>query len=167
MNKKDYNISRILKDELMKRNNPKDLKSIHLGLITKVSPVTVTIYDGKVVLSEGDNLYISEWFRFRCNINKTGKITDKLQESQQNCDNAKQIKEIHSYGGAECNMPNAISFLATAIEATNFIIENEFLPLKCNLQLNDYVIIGSLEQLDKFILLDKLIPDNYEFYDEG
>ena len=66
-------------------------------------------------------------------------------------------------------MPSAIAFLANAITNTNNAItkiNNEILALKCELKKGDLVIVGSLEQTDKYILLDKVLDDNYKFYDE-
>ena len=39
-NKQDYNIARVLKQELQKRNNPTDLKSIHIGTVINLEPLT-------------------------------------------------------------------------------------------------------------------------------
>lgn len=163
-NKQDYNIARVLKQELQKRNNPTDLKSIHIGTVINLEPLTVTIYEGKVTLTEGDDLFISEWFRFRCNIDKTHALSqdvpDDLQQSNDFCDQAKEINETHSATGSPCSMPQAISLLADAINSTNSATEKvngELLALKCELQVGDYVTIGSLEQLDRFIVLDKVL----------
>ena len=166
-NKQDYNLARVLKRELQKRNNPKDLKSIHIGTVTNIEPVTVTIYENKVTLTENDDLYISEWFRFRCNIDKTKalseQVPEKLQDSENYCEQAKEIKETHSANGSPCAMPDAISLLANAINSTNSAINltnSELLALKCDLKIGDYVTIGSLEQLDRYILLDKVLSSD-------
>ncbi len=45
-------------------------------------------------------------------------------------------------------------------------VNNELLALKCNLKKGDLVVVGSLEQTDKYILLDKVLDDNYKFYDD-
>lgn len=50
-------------------------------------------------------------------------------------------------------MPNAISFLATAIEK----ITGEILALKCNLKVGDFVEVASLEETNKYILIDKVV----------
>lgn len=165
-NKQDYDIARILKNELNKRNNPTDLKSIHIGTVVNVEPVEVSIYEGKVILKENDDLYISEWFRFRCDIDKEKALSEdvpnNIDGSNADCESAKAIHEVHSYGGAPCIMPNAISYLASAISKSNTAItkvNEELLNLKCELEKGDYVLIGSLEQLDRFILIDKLLNE--------
>lgn len=50
-------------------------------------------------------------------------------------------------------MPQAIEKLAQAIEKVN----TELLQLKCDLKIGDLVAIASLEQLDMYILTDKVI----------
>ena len=78
----------VLKDSLKERTNPNDLKEIHIGVVQNLEPVIVTIFEGKVVVKEEDELFISEWFRFRCDIDKTGALSsdvpDELQSSEQN-----------------------------------------------------------------------------------
>lgn len=140
----------VLKKELNKRNNPMDLRSIIIGKVAQINPIIVQIEDGKIILSEGEELEISEWFRFRCNIDSTGVLSSNVPE---NLENAQNVMEIHSQGGAECQMPNAISYLAEAINAIN----TELLALKCELKQGDYVSIGSLDESDKYILLDKVL----------
>lgn len=158
----------ILLKEFKKRDNPVDLKSSIIGKVVQVNPVIVQIEDGKILLTEGEELEISEWFRFRCNIDSasrcnrtavtpTGSTTNSegvLSSSvPKNLENAKNVSETHSEGGAPCNIPNAISFLAEAINAIN----TELLALKCNLQKGDYVTVASLDETDKYILIDKVL----------
>lgn len=140
----------ILSKELNKRNNPCDLKSIIIGKVAQISPIIVQIEDGKILLSEGGELEISEWFRFRCSIDSEGGLSSNVPEALKN---AKSITETHSQGGAQCQMKDAISYLAEAINTIN----TELLALKCNLKKGDYVSIGSLEEDDKYILLDKIL----------
>ena len=115
-------LTTILKDALVERNNPTDLKTIIIGVVRQVSPVIVGINENKILLEENDELLISEWFRFRCNIDKTSKLSSgvvgDLSDSDSNCDSAKGVSETHSYTGAPCNMPSAISYLASAISKT-------------------------------------------------
>ena len=66
------NLTSVLKDALNKRNNPVDYKAIHLAKVVKLEPHIVSIYDNHILLEENVELYISEWFRFRCNIDKDG-----------------------------------------------------------------------------------------------
>jgi len=152
-NKQNYDITRVLKTELNRRNNPTDMKSVHIGKVISLSPLTVSIYEGKVVLTENVDLYISEWFRFRCDIDKTNALSSDVPT---NVNNAKNVTETHSANGSPCNMPSAITYLANAITSIN----TELLQLKCDLQVGDFVTIGSLEQLDRFILLDKVLGEN-------
>ena len=164
--KEKKDLTSVLKRALKARNNPTDLKEIHIGTVILTEPVTVTIFEGKVTLTENQELFISEWFRFRCDIDKTEALTstvpDKLNSSKENYRQAKNITEKHSFSGADCIMPQAISFLASAIENTNSAIDEikkEVLALKCELKAGDFVIIGSLAQQDRYILLDKVLSD--------
>ena len=141
-----------LKDALKARTNPSDLKEIHIGVVVNVEPVIVTIFEGQVTLKEEEELFISEWFRFRCNIDKTGALSSDVPEALKN---AKNITETHSYTGTSCIMPQAISFLASAIKKVN----DELFALKCDLKIGDFVAIGSLAQQDKYILIDKVLND--------
>ena len=148
--KKELTIIDVLKTELLKRNNPTDLKSAILGKVEQINPIIVSILDGNVQLKENDHLEISEWFRFRCNIDKESTLTTDVPSALKNAQN---VKETHSQGGATCGMPRAIEYLATAINKIN----TELLALKCNLALGDYVSVASLEETDKYILLDKVL----------
>jgi len=135
---------------MQERNNPADLKPSIIGKVVKLDPLTIQIEDGKVLLVENEELEISEWFRFRCNIDKTGALSSDIPSF---LNSAKNIQEVHSQGGAACNMSKAINYLCNAVNA----ITNELLSLKCTLQLDDYVSIASLEELNKYILTDKVI----------
>ena len=138
INKND--ITQVLKSALKTRNNPKDLKAIHIGKVVLLSPLMVSMNEGKTLLEENVELFISEWFRFRCNIDSTSALSSNVLE---NLNNAKSVMETHSNGGAACQMPNAINYLATAIQKI----------------VDDLVIIGSCEQTDKYVLLDKLLTE--------
>ena len=50
-------------------------------------------------------------------------------------------------------MPTAVDYVAKAIEK----VTAELLALKCDLKVGDFVVLGSLEQLDKYILVDKVL----------
>ena len=52
-------------------------------------------------------------------------------------------------------MPNAISNLASAILG----VRDELLALKCDLQIGDHVLLASLEQKDRYILIDKILRE--------
>jgi len=148
--KKETTIIDVLKNELEKRNNPTDLKAAIVGKVVQLSPIIVSISDGHVLLKENEHLEISEWFRFRCNIDKDKTLSKTVPDDTKN---AKSVTETHSYNGGACAMPNAISDLASAILG----VRDELLALKCNLSLGDYVVVASLEETDKYVLLDKVI----------
>ena len=144
------NIIDVLKNSLNNCQNPTDLKPSIIGKVVQLSPVIVSISEGKILLEENNELFISEWFRFRCNIDKTEALSSGVPSD---LSSARGITETHSYGGASCNMPSAIDYVAQAIEK----VTSELLALKCDLKLGDYVVLGSLEQLDKYILIDKVL----------
>lgn len=135
---------------LNERTNPTDLKASMIGKVVKLSPITIQIDNGNALLVENDELEISEWFRFRCNIDKDKALSSDVPT---NLEQAKAITEVHSYGGTPCQMPNAITFLATAIEK----ITGEILALKCDFKVGDFVLVASLEEENKYILVDKVI----------
>ena len=144
------NLSSVLKKALNERNNPIDYKAMHLAKVVKLEPLIVSIYEDKILLEENVELYISEWFRFRCNIDKTKVLSQTVGEK---LESAKAVSEIHSFTSTPCGMPNAVSYLADAISGIN----SELLALKCDLKIGDYVAVGSLEQTDRYILLDKVL----------
>lgn len=146
----DESFVEILSKEFKKRNNPLDLKSSIIGKVAQVSPIIIQIEDGKILLTENEELEISEWFRFRCNIDTENALSSSVPE---NLKNAANISETHSQGGAPCNMKNAISFLSEAINSIN----TELLALKCNLNQGDYVAVASLDEEGMYILLDKVL----------
>lgn len=166
---------KVLAGELKIRNNPTDLKSGIIARVEQISPKIIVSYsEAKIFLTEDEELIISEWFRFRCNIDKTGKLSQDVvnlvASSNSDCSSAESVTETHSYTGASCNMPTAIASLSSAIQSTNSAIihnKNELLALKCNLKIGDFVLLASLEQKDRFVLIDKILEDDYKFYDEG
>lgn len=144
------NIIEVLKNSIKGCKNPTDLKPSIIGKVVQLSPVIVSINEGKILLEENEELFISEWFRFRCNIDKTSKLSGGVPSD---LSSARGVSETHSYSGASCNMPSAIDYVAKAIEK----VTSELLALKCDLKTGDLVVLGSLEQLDKYILLDKVL----------
>lgn len=146
----EENLINILKNELKSRNNPIDLKPVYIGKIINLLPVQVAIFDDKIILTEDDDLLISEQFRLRCEIDKTSALSSDVPNL---LDQAKQVTETHSASGSPCNMPQAIEKLANAID----IVKTEVLQLKCDLKIGDLVAVASLEQLDMYILTDKVI----------
>lgn len=136
--------------ELKSRNNPSDLKATIIGTVTSIEPICVSVEDGAINLKQGEELELSEWFRFRCDIDKTKALSQAVISD---CDNAEAVTETHSFTGTPCVMPNAISLLATAIISIN----TELLQLKCDLKVGDYVSVASLEQEGSYILLDKVL----------
>ena len=144
------NIIEVLKNSIKGCKNPTDLKPSIIGKVVQLSPVIVSINEGKILLEENEELFISEWFKFRCNIDKTSKLSGGIPSD---LSSARGVSEAHSYSGASCNMPSAIDYVAKAIEK----VTSELLALKCDLKTGDLVVLGSLEQLDKYILLDKVL----------
>ncbi len=144
------NLVEVLKNSINNCKNPTDLKPSIIGKVVQLSPVIVSINEGKILLEENEELFISEWFRFRCNIDKTSKLSGGVPSD---LSSARGVSETHSYSGVSCNMPSAIDYVAKAIEK----VTAELLALKCDLKTGDLVVLGSLEQLDKYILLDKVL----------
>ena len=126
------------------------MKPAIIGKVVELQPLTVQISNGNILLIEGEELEIAEWFRFRCNIDATGTLSSTVPT---NTDNAESITETHSYTGSACQMPNAISDLASAILG----VRDELLALKCNLKVGDFVMINSLEETNRYILIDKVL----------
>ena len=92
--KKDFFKS--LAGALKERDNPKDLKSGIIARVEEVEPlVIVSFADGKIMLTENDELLISEFFRLRCNIDATGVLSETVPE---NTDNAEAITEVWPAG---------------------------------------------------------------------
>lgn len=150
MGNESKDIVDVLKEKLKERNNPVDLKSTIIGKVVQLEPLKVSIYEDKVYLTENEELFISEWFRFRCNIDKTQRLTSDVPNE---LTNAQAVTETHSLTGSPCGMPNAINYLVNAINCINA----ELLALKCDLKIGNLVSVGSLEQLDRYILLDKVL----------
>ncbi len=144
------NIVDVLKNSIKKCQNPTDLKPSIIGKVVQLSPVIVSISEGKILLEENEELFISEWFRFRCDIDKNTALSSSVPSD---LSSARGVSETHSYTGASCNMPSAIDYVSQAIEK----VTSELLALKCDLKLGDFVVLGSLEQLDKYILIDKVL----------
>ena len=145
-----YNLHTVLKSALIERNNPLDTTEIVIGEVKQLSPIIVSINETKTLLEENEELFISEWFRFRCDIDKTEALSSGVPSD---LSSARGVSETHSYSGASCNMPTAVDYVAKAIEK----VTAELLALKCDLKVGDFVVLGSLEQLDKYILVDKVL----------
>lgn len=135
---------------IKERNNPTDLKASIIGKVVQLNPVIVQIEDGLALLEENEELEISEWFRFRCNIDKDKALSSDVPEYLQR---AESFEEVHSRTGEPCTMPVAIGYLALAIKK----ITGEILALKCDLKVGDFVEVASLEETNKYILIDKVI----------
>ena len=149
--------------ELKKRDNPKDYKPCE-AFVVSLSPVVVSILDGKIKLVEGKDLIITEWFKKRWDIDKTAALSvdipGLLSDAVSLCESATNITETHSYGGAPCQMPNAVSDLSQAIAKVSEAItknKNELLALKLDLQINDKVFVVSSSMDGVFFLVDKVI----------
>jgi len=197
---------KVLAGELKQRNNPIDLKSGIIARVEQVSPKVIVSYsEGKIFLVEDEELLISEWFRFRCNIDKTSRLTKDVPQDREDCqterDNSASNIALSDSSRAQAegviesavipsslvpcvsvanpvtfalsqaikhnsnsndNLSLAINYLSDAI----FHINNELYALKCHLKIGDYVLIASLEQKDRFVLVDKILDPAYVFYDE-
>ncbi len=147
LNKKDF--FQELAEQYKKRDNPTDLKPAIIGIVTGLNPLCVSIDDGLINLFENDNLFLSEWFKIRCQIDENKDLSEQVPDLLQK---AQKVKETHSQGGAPCVMPDAIAFVCQALT----LINNELLRHKIELRQGDYVILNSAEQEDTYILIDKL-----------
>ena len=136
--------------EFKKRNNPTSYNELTIATVKTVAPLELTIANSQIQLSEAlGNLYIPEWFKFRCDIDKTGVLSSSVPSDT---DNAEALSETHSYTGAQCQMPNAIAYLASAILG----VRDELLALKCNLAVGDKLIVAPLESDSDYVIVDKL-----------
>ena len=61
-----------LAKQFKKRDNPSDLKEGHIGRVINLDPLQVSIENGQIILTAGDQLIISEWFQKRWDIDKSG-----------------------------------------------------------------------------------------------
>lgn len=145
-------LSKLLAGEYNKRNNPTDLKPSIIGAVVALTPLIVSIEEGSIILTEGDELLISEGFRFRCDIDKTKTLSETTVNE---VNTAIQVMETHSQGGAPCNMPNAIMHVANAILA----VKDELLKLKCELKVGDLVCLESLDTKNGYLLIEKVLSD--------
>lgn len=138
-----------LAKEFKKRDNPSSLKEGVTGTVLSTAPLCVSLADGAITLKEGERLIVCEWFKFRCDIDKTGVLSNTVPS---NTNNAESITESHSYGGASCNMPSAVSALAEAILG----VRDELLNLKCDLKAGDLVALLPTENNGYYFLIDKI-----------
>ena len=144
------NLALVFAQELKKRNNPSSYKELTIAIVKTVEPLQLAVANSQIMLSEAlGNLYIPEWFTFRCNIDKTGVLSSTVPSDT---DNAESITETHSYTGSPCNMPDAISSLASAILG----VRDELLALRCILAVGDKVIVAPLESDSEYVIVDKL-----------
>jgi hypothetical protein len=135
---------------LKERNNPSSYKEITIATVQTVEPLQLSVANAQIMLSEElGNLYIPEWFLFRCNIDKTGVLSGNVPSDT---DNAEAVSETHSYTGSACQMPTAISDLASAILG----VRNELLALKCTLKVGDKLLVAPLESDSDYVIIDKL-----------
>lgn len=143
-------LAAFLANELKARNNPTDMKAGLVGYVTKLNPLTVSIDNGQTILTEGEQLIISEWFRIRCEIDKTSDLSEGVAAD---LTSARGVSETHSYGGAPCSMPSAIDYLASAVEKIN----TELLKHKCDLKVGDMLILQSTNINDRYFVIDKVL----------
>jgi len=136
LDKWHYNLAK----EFKKRDNPKDFKPSE-AIVVSLSPIVLTVLDSKIKLTEDKNLIISEWFKFRWDIDKTFALSQDvpnllddaknycdeattnvqsyLSSAQSSCASATSVTETHSYGGAPCQMPTAVAALSAAIASVS------------------------------------------------
>ena len=149
--KDDKNFFKYLAKEIKNRDNPTDLKEVCFGFVVNLAPLTVSTNGGAFLFVEGEDLFISEQFKLRCDIDKTSALSSDVSSL---LNEAKQVVEVHSYTGSDCLMPTAIKKLADAID----IAKTELLNLKCDLKLGDKVILAPLQDMHgAYILFDKAI----------
>lgn len=149
--KKDKNFFKYLAKEIKNRDNPTDLKEVVIGFVENLEPVTVTTDGGAFTFAENNNLFISEQFRLRCEIDKTFDLSVNVPNL---LTQAMSAQEIHSFTQLPCNMPQAIEFLAQAITK----VSTEVLNLKCDLQVGDKVILAPLLDMHgAYVLIDKVV----------
>lgn len=142
-----------LAKEFKKRNNTNDLKEGKAGTVINLEPLTVALQNGAITLTDGDDLILTEAFKLRCNIDKTGVLSSTVPS---NTDSAESVTETHSYTGSACSMPNAISSLAAAILG----VRDELLNLKCTLSLDDLVLLLPAENNGVYYLVDKIYKES-------
>lgn len=135
--------------EFKKRNNVVDLKEGKTATVTNLVPLTVSLENGAIILTEGEELYLGECFKLRCEIDKTGVLSSSVPSYT---NTAESITETHSYTGSSCAMPSAISELSSAILG----LRDEILNLKCTLSVGDIVLLLPGENRGTYFLLDKL-----------
>ena len=134
-----------LANRIKNNENPSDLKPCIIGKVVKLEPITVQIECERILLTEGDELIVSEWFTFRKNIDKTSALSNVPNK----------LTTALSSGACTapgCTISTVLSNICTEIKNINA----ELKQLKLDLQLNDLVLIGSLEETDKYILIDKV-----------
>ncbi len=134
-----------LANNIKSNRNPSDLKPCIIGKVVKLEPITVQIESERVLLVENKHLIISEWFTFRKNIDKTS----ALSNVPGNLTSALSSGSCTSSG---CEISTVLSGICDEIKKIN----TELKQLKLDLKVNDYVLIGSLEETDKYILIDKV-----------
>lgn len=130
--------------------NPSSYKELTIATVQKLEPLELALSNSQIILSqENKNLHIPEWFDFRCNIDATSVLSASVPSDT---DSAKGVKEVHSYTGADCVMPDAIAYLASAILG----VRDELLKLRCILQIGDKVIVSPLKADSEYVIIDKL-----------
>lgn len=149
--KKDKNFFKFLAKEIKNRDNPTDLKQNVIGFVKNLEPLTIATDGDSFIFIEGEDLFILEQFRLRCDMDKTTALSSDVPDL---LNGARQVTETHSYGGSPCNMPQTIEKLAQAIEKVN----TELLQLKCDLKVGDKVILAPLQDMHgSYVLIDKVI----------
>lgn len=129
--------------------NPPNYKEAIIAKVVTAEPLSLHIDGEKNLLIEGENLLISEGFRFRCNIDKTTALSVDVV----NALNSANSINIQHTNGSSCVTNGAIDYLITAITKIN----SELLAYKCDLKIGDYVIICPTEISEKYIVIEKVL----------
>lgn len=133
------------------RDNPPDLKEGLIGVVVSLSPLTVSIENGQVILTQNDQLIISEWFQKRWDIDKTMALSVDVL-SLLGATSSSIATAIHSYTGTSCSVIGVVDKLNQAITKINA----ELFALKLDLKLKDKIILLPSDVADKYFVIDKV-----------
>ncbi len=166
-----------LAKEFKKRNNPNEFKPC-IGIVLNLNPIRIAILNGEVILTEQDNLIITEWFKKRWDIDKEHDLSvdlpAKLNWAKLNLIQAKLLAssavstDVYHSNGASCSVTSAnfalvqqaIDQIAEAIDNVSDAVKinkEALLELKLDLQVGDSVFIVPATETDKFFLTDKVL----------
>ena len=164
--------------EFKKRNNTNDFKPC-IAVVVGLAPLKLSVLGGEVMLTEADNLIITEWFKKRCDIDKTfalsvdvpAKLAEAQTESLAYCELAQSgLTAYINIQPPPIDVPLATVVLASVGEISQAIsqvlskvsssitdLKTEILNLKLTLAIGDYVLVIPSAESDKFFLVDKVL----------